>query len=222
LLIQGQVEKNRYKDSMRQVQQLVQQAIRDTENGYFPGVSGTNSGTVLAGKRIYFCTDSSVANSDTSTRQPCTVGSNTIRVENIYWNSTLATNPTPDTDGVAAPTFDTDFELNTGKVTYTNYPGGIRYTKFKKNGVTALNSSSAGFAIMFNNVDPLNLTTQSVKLSFPYIDNNNSSSTEDDWLGEYNDNGMLVCFEGYNNGSLVIGRGGILSVEMNLDDTRCD
>ncbi|MEZ6330544.1 MAG: hypothetical protein R3B12_00790 [Candidatus Saccharimonadales bacterium] len=43
---------------MRQIQQTVQQAIKDTENGYFPGAAGNDTaGTVLAGKRIYFCTD---------------------------------------------------------------------------------------------------------------------------------------------------------------------
>lgn len=56
LLIQGQVEKNRYQDSMRQMQQISQQAAKDTENGYFPGATGTSDdGSVFVGKRISFC-----------------------------------------------------------------------------------------------------------------------------------------------------------------------
>lgn len=55
LLIQGQVEKNRYQDSMRQAQQTLQAAVKDTENGYFPGAVGTNSNMVFVGKRISYC-----------------------------------------------------------------------------------------------------------------------------------------------------------------------
>ncbi len=223
LLIQGQVEKNRYQASMRQVQQAVQQAMRDTENGYFPNAGGASPDTVLVGKRIYFCTVAST-NDDRNARQPCTSRPNTIRIENIYWNETTATNPSPDTDNNASPTFDTDVELGTGNETYLTYPGDIRMTKFYKlsSPLPGWNSSSAGFAVMFNNVNPLSATMQAVNLKAPYLDNNNASSTEDDWTGEYMTNGMKVCFEGSNNGSLVIGRGGAITVEMNLDDPACD
>ncbi len=69
LLIQGQVEKNRHKDSMRQVQQLSQQAVKDTENGYFPGATGTsNDGSVFVGKRISFCGGTDNCNNRTQMR----------------------------------------------------------------------------------------------------------------------------------------------------------
>ncbi len=220
ILIQGQVEKNRYKDSMRQIQQLVQQAIRDTENGYFPGVSGTTTGTVLAGKSIYFSTDASVANDDGNSRQPCTAGSNTIRVENIYWNPTIATNPSPDTDGVGTPSFDTDIELNTGRASFSPYPAGVLYSKnYKSDG--SVKSSSAGFAVMFKNLSDTSDTMQSIALYEPYIDNNNVvTNNQDDWT--YGANGKRICFKGYKNGSLIIGRNNSMNVEMNLEDVACN
>ena len=225
LLIQGQVEKNRYQAGMRQLQQMVQQAMRDTENGYFPNAAGDNANRVFAGKRIHFCT-AGASNNDGSSRQPCVGRGNTVRTENIYWDPTVTTPP------YAGPTFDTDTEVTNGREVYMTYPADIQYKKFKKSD-GSWNSSSSGFAVMFSNLNSAESATQAVKLYYPYIDNNDisdggavrSRGDEDLWtLGSqsYHANGMMVCFEGRENGSLVIGRGGALTVEMNLDDPACD
>lgn len=212
LLIRGQVEKTQYQDSMRQLQQLVQQSIKDTENGYFPGAVGTSPDTVLAGKRIYFCTDAPGPDDDPNSRQPCTASSSTIRVENIYAN--------------AAGALDTDVELGNGKEVYMPYSGSIKYTKhYKSDGTTPRDST--GFAIMFNNFTAKDFGSNPVRLYEAYIDNNDvSTRSEDEWTKVrtplYWDNGKKVCFEGYNKGSLVIGKGGSPTVELNLKDPACN
>lgn len=224
LLVQGQIERSRYQDSMRQLQQLVQNTINDTGNGYFPGANGSDPNAVYAGKRIYFCTNGSMTPADSNSRQPCETSKSQIRVENIYWNPATATNPTPDTDGVSTPTFDTDIELNTGKVQYIQYPASVEYKKFHKSD-DIWYPSSAGFSVMFSNVDAVSGSAKSTIFQHAYIDNNNSASTEDAWntgVLPYSVNGMKICFSGYKNGSLVIGRGNSLNVEMNLDDAECN
>jgi prepilin-type N-terminal cleavage/methylation domain-containing protein len=54
-LIRGQIERSRYQDGMRQLQQSFQAAIKDTENGYFPGAKGTEKNNIYIGKRVSFC-----------------------------------------------------------------------------------------------------------------------------------------------------------------------
>ncbi len=54
-LIRGQIERTRYQDGMRQLQQSFQAAIKDTENGYFPGAKGTEKNNIYIGKRVSFC-----------------------------------------------------------------------------------------------------------------------------------------------------------------------
>ncbi|MDQ5958602.1 MAG: hypothetical protein QG562_421, partial [Patescibacteria group bacterium] len=116
LLIRGQVERYRYQDSMRQLQQLVQTAMNDVDNGYFSSALGTNN-DYFAGKRIFFCTDNT-ANDDDSTRQQCTAGASTMRVENIAINN--------------SGELTTDTEIASNKEYYLNLPGGLKYTKFHK------------------------------------------------------------------------------------------
>ncbi|HPD98789.1 MAG TPA: type II secretion system protein [Candidatus Saccharibacteria bacterium] len=212
LLIQGQVEKTRYQDSMRQIQQTVQQAIKDTENGYFPGATGNDTaGTVLAGKRIYFCTDAPDPNDDENSRQPCTAGKSMIRVENIYADS--------------GGSLDTDVELSNGKETYITYPGSINYKYHHKSNGTYPREST-GFAVMFKNFSTTDYGSQTTSLYEAYIDDNNiTTRSEDEWTKDrtplYWNQGKRICFDGYKKGSLIIGRNGSTNVEMNLDDPEC-
>jgi prepilin-type N-terminal cleavage/methylation domain-containing protein len=82
LLIQGQVEKNRYQDSMRQAQQTLQAAVKDTENGYFPGAVGTNSNMVFVGKRISYCGGNGAGVTDGCTDRT------KLRIENLLVDQT--------------------------------------------------------------------------------------------------------------------------------------
>ena len=222
-LIRGQIEKVRYQDSMRQLQQLVQNTIDDVENGYFVGTVG-NSSDVFAGKRITFCTDSSVVNDDGNWRQPCVTGSSQLRIENVAVNST------------GDIKLDTEDPAN-NKEYYQTLPGGLKYTKFYKYDTAAYpppdylgpRNASSGVAIMFTNILNTDTRPQGLILFEPYLDNNNLSAPngrEDEWnqtnTPSYWNNGKVFCFEGYKKGSLVIGRNGSKNVDLNIEDPRCN
>jgi len=97
LLIQGQVEKNRYQDSMRQAQQVLQAAVKDTENGYFPGANGTNSNVVFAGKRISYCGGNGGGVTDGCDDRT------QLRVENLLFDQTTKEVSVANTDYITLP-----------------------------------------------------------------------------------------------------------------------
>lgn len=60
LLISGQTERYRYRDSMYRLQQQVQAHINDVQSGQFYTVSGAgNTDDTVIGKRLLFCNNSS-------------------------------------------------------------------------------------------------------------------------------------------------------------------
>ncbi len=221
LLIRGQIEKVRYQDSMRQLQQMVQNTIDDVENGYFPSSgNGDSTNIVIAGKRLSFCKNVIYDNSmtprpgyvaDASYRQPCDKGNNIMRVENIVIDRS---NP--------AATFESDVEIGNNNEQYLSLPGGLEYTKFYTYSPGGSQSEwPTGFSLILNGLNNGTDNGQQVALRNYYIDNNPINSPDDFWVGYYRDNGLKLCFEGYKKGSLVIGKGSGLTVDMILEDPAC-
>lgn len=244
LLIRGQVAKFQYRESMDELAQIMQNTVRDTENGYFssntdtsatrngptPTVPGSDTAKTMQGKRIAFC-------SNTATDQFCGAGNTKYRVDNIkgdpsnhfeYINSTTATLPGalqyigsywPD---VVPPSPADASAAGTGfNVLFSNLVGS--------GNDTATGGNVFGKQIGFTQQAVKMYTYQvegmvancggSAVLSDPCI---LRGMTADQEMAAVNGgNGRAACFEGYRRGSITFGKGGSLSLVVNYDDAKC-
>ena len=212
LLISGQTERYRYRDSMYRLQQQVQAQINDVQTGQlYTDVAATDgkSNVELVGKRIIFCTKLDVSD----------------------W----CKNPTADEDGIA-PT-NTQFRVNTtqynpltnkynkyGFSQYIDIPRGIEFIRAKKanSSTTAIDHNDGdvlGFEVKYS--DRSNKTGSLNTGIYSYIKYENSSNG---LLSDANDGrAFLLCFEGYKTGSLELGSKELgNTVKLNLVDSRCD
>ncbi len=196
MLIRGQIEKTRYQDSMRQLQQMVQNTIDDVENGYLIGDSGTSDTNLLVGKSFQFCVNNSFSG--------CPADATS---EEMY-TTTITQN------------------INTGTKSFvqlskTYLPGGLRFKESKQ----IIDNTTASYwngefttSVLFTGVN--NLTGRDID-RVNTIKLYDSSANK--LLTSYVPNGFLLCFEGYKSGSLEFGsRKHGDTMYLNIEDARCN
>lgn len=230
MLIRGQVAKFQYRESMAELAQIIQNTIRDTENGYFSsntdtsilrwggGGPGTDLGWTMQGKRIVFC--SSAAD------PPCTNDNTKYRIDNVKGSP------------------GSHFQYING--TTDTLPGGLRYIGSydpETPDPAGAQTAKTGFNVLFSNLvgsgndtatgnnvfgKQIGFTQQSVKM-YNYSVNGMTAGVDGITMGmagnEYasinNGNGRAACFEGQKRGSITFGKSGSLSLIVNYDDTKC-
>jgi len=201
LLVQGQIERNRYQDSMRQLQQLVQNTINDVANGYMTSNAGDSPDTLLIGKRFWFCAD----NYSPGWIADC----NNDHQGGLLYTTTMNQN-------------------TAGSISFVNQartalPGGLKFTHFRQlnnNGtIQPWKVFEFGSMVMF--------TDNNKKIGKDIDGQSTVKLFSRDWtnllLSEQNEGGFMLCFEGYRKGSLELGsKSSGLIVTLNMEDKRCD
>jgi prepilin-type N-terminal cleavage/methylation domain-containing protein len=195
-MIKGQIDKYSYQDSMRQLQQMAQQVVRDTENGYFPGAAGNDSASVYMGKRVTFCGGNSATVTDGCTDRT------QMRVQNMR-------------NGVTP----------VGTEQLYNLPGGLRFIgSYEWNNLTTPNkqTTSTGYMTRFSLLNGNGIGSDcSGNVFCAGITDAQQSIGIATYSGAELAAPTAVCFEGYRKGSLVFGLDGSTAVAMNLDDPNC-
>lgn len=205
MLVRGQIERNRYQDSMRQLQQLVQNTINDTANGNLSANNGESGTTFLVGRRFWFCADGFTI----PTTPPTNCGAD---------GGSIMTTETVTKNGA---------NLNYGSPATTNLPGGLKFKYFKTLDATDGAPSGVG--------QEAELTGKEFGAQASFTDDTGTIGAENAYrVGLFNRNaayelgnngayGRILCFEGYKMGSLELGskKAGLV-VELNMEDTRCN
>jgi type II secretory pathway pseudopilin PulG len=212
LLVRGQIERNRYQDSMRQLQQLVQNTINDVGNGYITTTQGGATESLLIGKKFWFCSDNFNPGSDWD---GCPASGDGTKL----YTATLQENNT----GVASQT-------NTSAVTL---PGAIKFTHFKTVNTTGVVNSGPvyefGSRVMFTDSKTNGGNFLKIGRDINSTPTVQLFSRQNWWgfvngtLSQQNEGGFMLCFEGNKKGSLELGskKAGLV-VELNMEDTRCN
>ena len=199
LLIRGKVARTSYQDSMRQLQQIVQNTINDVENGYMASSSGNSQTELLLGKRILFCADGY-----TGPVVDCQ-GSNGNG--NILHSATI----TQSTVGSG--------ELSFSDVDNIPLPGGLKFKYFTDiNGNIGLNEF--GSRVMFgDSLNKIGRDAQGLNTVKLY---HRQGATPVDPANNILSSKFILCFQGYKNGSLEVGtiESGT-NVTLNIEDPRC-
>lgn len=212
-LIQGQVEKNRYQDSMRQLPQMIQSVVNDVSDGYMASSPAGTSDVLLVGKKFWFCGDG--YNSATPLAG-CKPNNND---GNILYTATITQNPSDPT------------ELLLIDQNETRMPGGLKFSHFRyiEDGGNLIKNDVKEFGsqVMFTDNSAYNpnvgspiglsLKTQSVVGLF-------SREGLTMLQNQLPANGrFLLCFEGLHYGSIELGGKGMdTQTVMNMnDEERC-
>jgi type II secretory pathway pseudopilin PulG len=218
IMIRGQVAKYQYRESVTQLSQLIQNVIRDTENGYFPTNTQVNAGTdsakTLQGKRLILCKSTGT----------CTLGNTKIRVETIKGDPT---NP---------------FEVQATDV--ITIPGGLTYLGYYLPGTATKSPDPNGFNVYFGNLlgsgtfsatggnvygAQIGFNGQNVVM-YDYTVNSRVTggggipagmTTANELRSINGGNGVALCFQGVKKGSITYGKAGGLSIDVNYDDSNC-
>ncbi|MBX7263414.1 MAG: type II secretion system GspH family protein [Chitinophagaceae bacterium] len=205
-LIRGQIEKVRYQDSMRQLQQMVQNTIDDVENGYLTGNTGTSSTTLLVGKRFWFCADGYTI----PTSPPTVCGSD---------GGSIMTTETVTKNGAT---------LSYENPSAVNLPGGLKFRYFKSLDVNGQAPSGEGskefgaqasFTDSAGNIGAENATMIALfnRPAAYQLGKDNSPGNNDNIYGR------ILCFQGYRMGSLELGSAQSgTRVLLNTEDSRCN
>lgn len=196
-LIQGQVERNRYQDSMRQLQALFQTTINDVEDGYMKNDGGDDGSKLLVGKRFWFCRDSGAWDF-------CSANSgSTMVTETIVQDNTPA-----------------------GKLTHIDQstqglPGGLKFLYFRSlmnDGVTPAAGhfqEEFGSSIILTDANGNKGKDITALASARLYDRSG-----DNLLSK---SGYILCFEGLHKGSIELGGANIgNTVIMKPVDDRCE
>lgn len=198
LLISGQTERYRYRDSMYRLQQQVQDQINDVQTGQFYTDIATTDGksdNELVGKKILFCIDNVAPFcSDKSTKT-------SFNVDIVQKD---------------------DATYGAYKSWVENLPGGIEYVGSKK--VNASNEGELHDQAFGIDVKYGTSTTSSGALGVDLYTYINYTGSSNYLLSSFNDGrAFLLCFEGYKRGSLELGSKELgNTVKLNLVDSRCD
>ena len=199
-LINGQVERNRYQDSMRQLQALFQTTINDVEDGYMKSNLGTDDQKVLAGKRFWFCGDSAPFGFCPGT------SSNLMYIETVVFDGASNTFKYEDQTTVALPS-NLKFLYYKNLINSNGDIGGTRSKEFGSsilltdtNGMTGKNISTLTSARLYSR----------------------SGVTQPNLLSSHSTHGFILCFEGLRKGSIELGAlNNGSTITMKPDDERC-
>lgn len=208
-LIRGQIEKVRYQDSMRQLQQLVQNTIDDVENGYLINAGTGNTDNLLIGKKFWFCADT-------------------------YPGAILGCGGTKDNGTLLYTATINQSMTGSSDLSFTNeqsaiLPGGLKFIYFKiadDNGnlIWPFSLDEFGSRVMFSDTSGnigRNATTATTAKLFHREGWPTAVSPTNNLL----DHKYILCFEGYKKGSLEIA--GVTQkfgnqVALNIEDPRCN
>lgn len=207
LLVQGQIEKNRYQDSMRQLQQLVQNTINDTANGNMTATNGV-SDALLVGKRFWFCADGFIIITTPANIECGPDGGSIMTVETVEKNGA---------------------NLSYGSSSTTNLPGGLKFKYYKTlnslgGALTGEGSQEFGAQASFTDEDGNVGADNAYRVGLfnrpaAYELGKNNALNQNPPANHY---GRILCFEGYRMGSLELGsKTSGLIVSLNMEDGRC-
>ena len=201
LLISGQTERYRYRDSMYRLQQQVQNVINDTQNGNLAkdiNTGGTDN-VVIKGKRFIFCAPDSPNRDLEGCRDAIYRNGKIFRTELMKDDNGNVSGYTPSINVVNIPD---GIEFIEAKSITTD---GVAHPFGKHFGVTASFNDS-------NNVKDIEL--RDIWAWWPL------SNFE---TAPYFIKSFLLCFEGYKKGSLEFGSKELgNTVKLNLVDDRCN
>lgn len=198
LLISGQTERYRYRDSMYRLQQQVQAQINDVQSGQFytAAAGGNSSDTVYLGKKVLFCTKDADTNACVGTKPNENQQKNVI----VQYKDDVNKKTEEINDDIVA------------------LPGNLAFIKSVKSDGSSYDSTQFGFSVLYTNPNAGASNSNSLNVA---IYNYNK-------LNKYNDykiytEGYVLCFEGYKKGSLELGSKELgNTVKLNLVDNRCD
>ncbi|MBP7834829.1 hypothetical protein KA025_01950 [Candidatus Saccharibacteria bacterium] len=238
LLIQGQIERYRYRDSIFRTQQTLQTIINDTQNGYFPtltngmttdtgnsisassrcgiisSVQGQSQNCIIAGVRVLLCSGPSGIGSACSPSGPNTIPRSNVSVRKQLVVLRSSTDLTACSEG--GDYFSDDIR-GCWYVDVENipYPNGLLRGKVYWPGISAPTDSDTAFTIVFSNI---NNTAPTASQQSVIIKNANAGADMSSLLGG---GGQTVCLEGQQKGSVTFGKNGSLNIETNMDDSNC-
>ena len=204
LLVQGQIERSRYQDSMRQLQQLVQNTINDTANGNLSANNGESGTTFLVCKRFWFCADGSSVDGTACGAN----GGSIMTTETVTKNGAVLSYVSPTT---------------------TNLPGGLKFRYFKtlnSTGGALAGEGSKEFGAQASFTDDSGViggeNAYRVGLFNRPADYELSKNNALNQNPPANHYGRILCFEGIRMGSLELGsKSSGLNVTLNMEDNRC-
>ena len=159
LLISGQTERYRYRDSMYRLQQQVQNTISDTKNGQFV-ISGTGtSDSTYFGKIITFDKDSSQIKVNTIVESPTEFENTDTTYQEIpgglkYLGAIIASAPDNSITNPRPPVyiinpFDVVSRLTNGSITSTLYGTRIDRSDKTRYDTTLATFNNSGFVFCF-------------------------------------------------------------------------
>lgn len=215
LLIRGKVAATSYQDSMRQLQQMVQNTINDVENGYLEAPNGTSLSEVVVGKRFWFCEDRFTIPTSPTPTYCGDSGGSLMRTETVV-KDVAATGPPP-------------AGLSYSATRTVSLPGNLKFRYFKSiinnNGdvLAGVGSSEFGAQADFTDAsgyigteNPSTVVLFNRPAAYQLGKNNSPDANPNIY-------GRILCFEGYKMGSLELGsaKSGT-TVSLNIEDPRCN
>ena len=196
LMISGQTERYRYRDSMYQLQQQVQNQINSVQTGQF-SESIRTSDTVYLGKKILFCNSTATSNACIATKPSET------QHKNVLVKQTGGSDTVHEADDIVSN------------------PGNIKFTKaVKSNG--DIYGDQFGVSILFTNIKASSENSGSLNVAL-YNYNAINKISDYNKLQDMDSGGFVLCFEGQKKGSLELGsKDSGSTVKLNLEDSRCN
>ena len=200
LLISGQTERYRYRDSMYRLQQQVQAQINDVQTGQFykTATGGSSNDTVYLGKKVLFCAKGATN------------------------NACIGTKPNENQQKNVAVQYKDDVSKKTEEINedIVPTPSNLNFIKSVKSNGDPFDSTQFGFSVLYNDpaIGGFNSSSLNVGI-YNYNKLNKYDSTNYKILTE----GYVLCFEGYKRGSLELGSKELgNTVKLNLVDSRCN
>jgi len=195
LLVRGQTEKYRYRDSMILLQQIVQNSIGDVQNGNISagtsivngctGTDGTSSDCVIAGKKITFCNGSTCPRTQ-------------LKKETIIAKVAAGSFTNPCTFISTVPTIGGPGTCVLVQPELVNNPYSLEFTGPEK-----------AFTVMFTDY------------SGSHSQNNYQSIVMKNSTGSSVQTQDSICVSGYQKGSISFGGALGMQVEMKPQDSAC-